>query len=173
MTNPESAPQPTTLNPADPSSLPIVTLDRVVEAMRGHDVTLEPVTGRDDSATANLNGLPCLFAVLDAVVIVRCDVQTDVQFATADAGLFLAANQVNSVSFGARAAITDFDGNLVVRTEREIPCAAGMADVQLSAALKAAVDGVLGAQNAMVASAQEMAKLGSEAAAAATGQDAE
>ena len=48
-----------------------------------------------------------------------------------------------------------------------------MADVQLSAALKAAVDGVLGAQNAMVASAQEMAKLGSEAAAAATGQDAE
>ncbi|MEX3563331.1 YbjN domain-containing protein [Corynebacterium sp. SA-MJD20WY100] len=153
-----------TLNPEDPNSLPIVTLERVIDAMATFDVTLDKIEGRDDSATANLNGLPCLFAVLDSVLIVRCDVQTDAQFSQADAGLFLAANQINSVQMGARAAITDFDDSLVVRTERDIPVAAGMNDTQLAAALKAAVDGVIGAQNAMVAAAEEMAKLGSEAA---------
>lgn len=153
-----------TLNPEDPNSLPIVTLERVIDAMATFDVTLDKIEGRDDSATAHLNGLPCLFAVLDSVLIVRCDVQTDAQFSQADAGLFLAANQINSVQMGARAAITDFDDSLVVRTERDIPVAAGMNDTQLAAALKAAVDGVIGAQNAMVAAAEEMAKLGSEAA---------
>ncbi|MCQ9335770.1 YbjN domain-containing protein [Corynebacterium phoceense] len=153
-----------TLNPEDPNSLPIVTLERVTDAMATFDVTLDKIEGRDDSATANLNGLPCLFAVLDSVLIVRCDVQTDAHFSQADAGLFLAANQINSVQMGARAAITDFDDSLVVRTERDIPVAAGMNDTQLAAALKAAVDGVIGSQNAMVAAAEEMAKLGSEAA---------
>ncbi|MCQ9344643.1 YbjN domain-containing protein [Corynebacterium phoceense] len=152
------------LNPEDPNSLPVVTLERVIDAMATFDVTLDKIEGRDDSATANLNGLPCLFAVLDSVLIVRCDVQTDATFSQADAGLFLAANQINSVQMGARAAITDFDDSLVVRTERDIPVAAGMNDTQLAAALKAAVDGVIGAQNAMVAAAEEMAKLGSEAA---------
>ena len=153
-----------TLNPQDPNSLPIVTLDRVLEAMATFDVTLEPVEGRTDSATANLNGFPYLFAVLDHVVVVRCDVQTDAAFSTADAGLFLAANQINSVSFGARATITDFDDTLVVRTERDIACGAGLTDEQLRAALKDAVDAVMNAQNAMVASAEEMAKLGEKAA---------
>lgn len=160
----------TPLNPNDPNSLPIVTIDRVVETMATFDIVLDKVEGRNDSATANLNGLPCLFAVLDSVVVVRCDVQTDASFSQADAGLFLAANQINSVAFGARAAITDFDDTLVVRTERDIHIAAGMNDEQLRSALKAAVDGVLGAQNAMVASAEEMAKLGSQTASDAAGE---
>ncbi|QPK78207.1 YbjN domain-containing protein [Corynebacterium lizhenjunii] len=158
----------TKLNPQDPHSLEVVTIDRVVDAMATFDVTLDKIEGRDDSATANLNGLPCLFAVLDSVVIVRADVQTDAAYSQADAGLFLAANQINSVALGARAVITDFDDQLVVRTERDISIAAGMTDQQLQAALQAAVDGVLGAQNAMVAAAEEMAKLGSAAAAEAT-----
>ncbi|ACP32765.1 hypothetical protein cauri_1172 [Corynebacterium aurimucosum ATCC 700975] len=152
--------------------MPEVTLDRIIEAMRTFDIELEPVSGRDDAATANLNGLPCMFAVLESVAIVRCDVPTDVNYAKADAGLFLAANQINSVAMGARAVIADFDGMLLVRTEADIPCAAGMTDEQLAAALRASVDGVINAQNAMVAAAEEMAKLGSESAAQA-GEGAE
>ncbi|MFR9832629.1 YbjN domain-containing protein [Corynebacterium striatum] len=143
---------------------PQVDLDRVIEAMKTFDIELTAVEGRDDAATANLNGLPCLFAVLDSVAIVRCDVPTDASYAKADAGLFLAANQINSVALGARAVITEHEGLLVVRTERDIACAAGMSDEQLAASLKVAVDGVIGAQDAMVASAEEMAKLGSETA---------
>ena len=79
------------------------------------------------------------------------------------AGLFLAANQINSVPFGARAVIADHDDMLVVRTERDVPCAAGLSDAQLGPALQAAVDGVLGAQDAMVAAAEEMTKLGEQA----------
>lgn len=160
MTNP-------TTTAEDPHALPEVTLDRIIEAMKTFDIELEPVTGRDDAATANLNGLPCMFAVLESVAIVRCDVPTDVTYAKADAGLFLAANQINSVAMGARAVIADFDGMLLVRTEADIPCAAGMTDEQLAAALRASVDGVINAQNAMVAAAEEMAKLGSESAAQA------
>ena len=155
-------------NPAkDPNALPDVTLDRVIAAMKTFDIEFEPVTGRTDAATANLNGLPCMFAVLDSVAIVRCDVPTDAEYAKADAGLFLAANQINSVAMGASAVITDFDGMLLVRTESDIPCAAGMNDEQLASALRASVDGVINAQNAMVAAAEEMAKLGSESAAQA------
>lgn len=161
MTNPATPPA------EDPHALPEVTLDRIIEAMKTFDIELEPVTGRDDAATANLNGLPCMFAVLESVAIVRCDVPTDVTYAKADAGLFLAANQINSVAMGARAVIADFDGMLLVRTEADIPCAAGMTDEQLAAALRASVDGVINAQNAMVAAAEEMAKLGSESAAQA------
>ena len=158
---------PTTTAAEDPHALPEVTLARIIEAMKTFDIELEPVTGRDDAATANLNGLPCMFAVLESVAIVRCDVPTDVNYAKADAGLFLAANQINSVAMGARAVIADFDGMLLVRTEADLPCAAGMTDEQLAAALRASVDGVINAQNAMVAAAEEMAKLGSESAAQA------
>ena len=55
------------------------------------------------------------------------------------------------------------DGMLLVRTEADIPCAAGMTDEQLAAALRASVDGVINAQNAMVAAAEEMTKLGEQA----------
>lgn len=158
---------PTTTAADDPHALPEVTLARIIEAMKTFDIELEPVTGRDDAATANLNGLPCMFAVLESVAIVRCDVPTDVNYAKADAGLFLAANQINSVAMGARAVIADFDGMLLVRTEADLPCAAGMTDEQLAVALRASVDGVINAQNAMVAAAEEMAKLGSESAAQA------
>ncbi|WP_286955079.1 MULTISPECIES: YbjN domain-containing protein [Corynebacterium] len=152
-------------------TLPVVTLDRVIDAMSTFDVELESTTGSLDAATANLNGLPCMFAVLDSVVIVRCDVPTDASFSAADAGLFLAANQINSVAFGARVVITDHDDMLVVRSERDIPCAAGLSDEQLNSALKAAVDAVIGAQDAMVAAAEEMSKLGSETAAAASANE--
>ena len=146
---------------------PQVTLDRIISAMQTFDIELTKVEGRVDAATANLNGLPCVFAVLDSVAIVRCDVPTDAVYSQADAGLFLAANQINSAAFGARAVISEHENLLVVRTERDIPCAAVLSDDQLTAALKGAVDGVIGAQDAMVASADEMAKLGSETAAQA------
>lgn len=160
--NPEANAIP---NSSEDNNLPAVNIERVIESMKTFDIELTPVEGRDDSATANLNGLPCMFAVLDSVVIVRCDVSTDASFSQADAGLFLAANQINSVSFGARAAIAEHEDQLIVRTERDVPIAAGMNDAQLASALQNAVDGVIGAQNAMVAAAEEMAKAGSDTAA--------
>ncbi|MGV0327119.1 YbjN domain-containing protein [Corynebacterium confusum] len=160
----------TNQNPTD-TALPEVTLERVIDAMRTFEIELEKIEGRDDAATANLNGLPCMFAVLDSVVIVRCDVATDASFSQADAGLFLAANQINSVSFGARVAIAEHEDMLIVRSERDLPVAAGATDGQLTAALQAAVDGVIGAQNAMVSAAEEMAKMGSETAQEAGGDN--
>lgn len=160
----------TNQNPTD-TALPEVTRERVIDAMRTFEIELEKIEGRDDAATANLNGLPCMFAVLDSVVIVRCDVATDASFSQADAGLFLAANQINSVSFGARVAIAEHEDMLIVRSERDLPVAAGATDGQLTAALQAAVDGVIGAQNAMVSAAEEMAKMGSETAQEAGGDN--
>lgn len=150
------------------NALPSVTIERIAEAMKTFDVELD-TTEESTMATCNLNGLPVIFAVLESAVIVRCDVTTDASYSQADAGLFLAAHQINSVLMGARAAIADYEDTLIVRTERDIPCAAGMNDEQLTAAIQAAVDGVIGAQNTMVATAEEMAKLGSQTAADETG----
>lgn len=150
------------------NALPRVTIERVSEAMKSFDVELD-TTEESQMATCNLNGLPVIFAVLESAIIIRCDVATDASYSQADAGLFLAAHQINSVLMGARAAIADYEDTLIVRTEREIPCAAGLNDEQLSSALKAAVDGVIGAQNAMVATAEEMAKMGSQTSADETG----
>ena len=62
------------------NNLPEVDLDRVVAAMGTFDIELTKVEGEIDAATANLNGLPTMFAVLDSVVIVRCDVPTDAAY---------------------------------------------------------------------------------------------
>lgn len=146
------------------NTLPPVDIDRAIAAMTQFDITLEKAQGADSVAMANLNGLNVMFAVLPSVIIVRADVATDVSFANADAGLFLAAGQINTVSFGARAVITEHEDQLIVRTEREFMHLAGMTDEQLAQSLKVAVDGVLAAQDALVAAAEEMSKLGSEAA---------
>ena len=80
-------------NASTENNLPEITLDRVVEAMRSFDIELTKMDSDIEAATANLNGLPTMFAVLDSVVIVRCDVPTDAAYSKADAGLFLAANR--------------------------------------------------------------------------------
>ncbi|WP_018295599.1 YbjN domain-containing protein [Corynebacterium lubricantis] len=132
-----------------------VTLDRIDEAMRGHGIEI----ARDDTRNlgqANINGFNVAFALLSSVVIVRADAATEIPSDDADATFYLAANQVNSASFGARAVIVDKLDNLIVRTERELPLAAGLDDEQLSAALKSAVDAVLATQDAMVAITQNI-----------------
>ena len=134
------------------------TIERVSQAMREFDVELTKVDDKE-IATANLNDTLCTFAVLGSAMVVRSEVATDIDFDKADAGLFLAANQINSTSIGARAVIAEHSGKLLVRTERDIVVAAGISDEQLKASLKAAVDGVIRAQDAMVAAAEEMRKL--------------
>lgn len=119
-----------------------VTIDRIVDAMRGFDVELERHP-ENEVATANLNGLPMTFAVLGSTAIIRADSVTDQVLNDADPTLYLAANQVNCVSFGARATIVDRAETLIVRTERDLPIAAGMTDAQLSATLRDGVDAVL------------------------------
>ena len=76
-------------NASTENNLPEISLDRVIEAMRTFDIELTTMDADIDAATANLNGLPTMFAVLDSVVIVRCDVPTDAAYSKADAGLFL------------------------------------------------------------------------------------
>lgn len=134
------------------------TIERVSQAMREFDVELTKVDDKE-IATANLNDTLCTFAVLGSAMVVRSEVATDIDFDKADAGLFLAANQINSTSIGARAVIAEHSGKLLVRTERDIVVAAGISDEQLKVSLKPAVDGVIRAQDAMVAAAEEMRKL--------------
>ena len=134
------------------------TIERVSQAMREFDVELTKVDDKE-IATANLNDTLCTFAVLGSAMVVRSEVATDIDFDKADAGLFLAANQINSTSIGARAVIAEHSGKLLVRTERDIVVASGISDEQLKVSLKAAVDGVIRAQDAMVAAAEEMRKL--------------
>lgn len=140
------------------TELSAVTIDRLVDAMKGFDVELERV-GDNDVATANLNDLPVTFAVLGSVFIVRADSVTDQTLADSDPTLYLAANQVNSVSFGARATIVDRAENLIVRTERDVAIAAGMNDEQLGTSLRSAVDAVLSTQDAVKAAADDLAEL--------------
>ena len=165
MTNPQNSASETSVD----NALPAVDIDRIIEAMDSFDIKLEKAQGADAVAMANLNGLNIMFALLPSVVIVRADVGTDASFA--NAGLFLAAGQINTVSFGARAVITEHEDQLIVRTEREFTHLAGLNDEQLKQSLKVAVDGVLAAQDALVAAAEEMAKLGSETAQEETGSN--
>lgn len=139
------------------SNATLVTIDRVIKAMADHDVEVaDDPSGR--AAHANVKGYNLLFVLLDSVLIVRADSVTDTPADDPDATLYLAANQVNSSYLDARAIVVNRTENLVVRTESEIQVGAGLADDQLSNALKAAVDGVLATQDAMRALVSEIQK---------------
>ena len=128
------------------TSTPQVTIERIIEQMRGHGIELsDDPTGR--VAHANLNDFHVLFVLLDTVLIVRADAETDVPSDSTDPSLYLAANQTNSSLLGCRAVVANRGETLVVRSESEIHVAAGMTDEQLSSALRRSVDQVLYAQN--------------------------
>lgn len=139
----------------NPSNLTPVGIERIVATMKGFGIELTP-HGQHEVATANLNDYPVTFAVLGSVFIVRADTVTDQTLTDLDPGLYLAANQVNCVSFGARASIVDQAERLIIRTERDVPIAAGLTDTQLEGALRSAVDGVLAAQEGVVSAAQKL-----------------
>ncbi|GAB2509988.1 hypothetical protein CATRI_07045 [Corynebacterium atrinae] len=140
------------------SEIQAVTIDRIVEAMRGFDVELEHHP-ENEVATANLNGLPMTFAVLGSTAIIRADSVTDQVLNDADPTLYLAANQVNCVSFGARATVVDRAETLIVRTERDLSIAAGMTDAQLSASLRDGVDAVLATHDGIKVVAEELSEV--------------
>ncbi|MDO5077524.1 YbjN domain-containing protein [Corynebacterium sp.] len=124
-----------------------VTLDRVRSTMQEFDIELAP---HEEVATANLNGFPVTFAVLNtAVLIVRADHSLEEPVADGNPATFLACNHFNAFNFQCKAVVMDRLENLVVRTECELMVAAGMTDDQLRAALKEAVDNVLQAQEAI------------------------
>src|SRR5699024_12675753 len=112
MTNANNADNASTESSLD-NALPGVDIDRVINAMTQFDITLAKAQGADAVAMANLNSLNMMFAVLPSVIIVRADVGTDASCANADDGLSLAAGQLNTVSFGARAVLTDHDAQLI------------------------------------------------------------
>lgn len=125
-----------------------VTIDRIIDQMRGHGVELaDDPTGR--VAHANLNDFHVLFVLLDTVLIVRADAETDTPADSTDPSLYLAANQTNSSLLGCRAVVANRGETILVRTESEIHVAAGMTDEQLSSALRRATDQVMYAQNTM------------------------
>lgn len=136
-----------------PTPKPIaVTLDRVVAIMRefGIELSVADSQGKNASvASANLNGYPVMFALLDSVLIVRTDKATETTIADGDPRWHLACNQVNCFNFAAKAVVMDRTENAVVRAEKDIPIAAGLNDIQLSAMLKNAIDHVLALQDAV------------------------
>lgn len=136
-----------------PTPKPIaVTLDRVVAIMRefGIELSVADSQGKNASvASANLNGYPVMFALLDSVLIVRTDKATETTIADGDPRWHLACNQVNCFNFAAKAVVMDRTEKAVVRAEKDIPIAAGLNDIQLSAMLKNAIDHVLAIQDAV------------------------
>lgn len=132
-----------------------VTIDRVIAAAAEHGIEVaDDPTGRAGHAV--VNGYNLLFVLLDSVLIARADSQTDTPADSPDATLYLGANQVNSAYLDARALVVNKTENIIVRTENDIPVAAGLTDEQLSTALKRAIDGVLETQAAMVAMVEEI-----------------
>lgn len=139
----------------------LVTIDRVIDTAAELGIELiDAGTGR--SAQANVNDLAVLVVLLDTVLIVRADAAMDTPSSSTDASIYLAANQVNSSYLDAHTVVANRGEHLVVRTEAEICVAAGASDEQLSAALRAAFDGVFTCQNAMLAVAEEMEQLREE-----------
>lgn len=136
----------------------LVTIDRVISAMRDMGIELaDDRSGR--AAHANINDFQVLFVLLDTVLIVRADAATDTPANSTDAVLYLAANQVNSTYLDARAIVVNRGETLIIRTEADISVPAGLSDQQLTSALRAAVDGVLACQDAMVALSEDMETL--------------
>ncbi len=142
-----------------PTPKPIaVTMDRVVSIMKEFGIDLAVADQQGDSAavaSANLNGLQVMFAILDSVLIVRADKQTDTTIADGDPTWHLACNQVNCFNFSAKAVVMDRTEKAVVRSEKDILIAAGLNDIQLSAMLKNAIDHVLAIQDAVEKAAKE------------------
>ncbi len=141
------------MNTEPPTPKPIaVTLDRVVTIMKEFGIDLIVADAQGDSAavaSANLNGYQVMFAILDSVLIIRADKQTDVVVADGNPHWHLACNQVNCFNFSAKAVVLDRTEKVVVRAEKDILIAAGLNDTQLSAMLKNAIDHVLALQDAV------------------------
>lgn len=135
-----------------------VTLDRVVAIMREFGIELAAPDDQGENASvasANLNGYQVMFALLDSVLIVRADKQTETAIADGDPRWHLACNQVNCFNFAAKAVVMDRTEKAVVRSEKDIPTAAGLNDIQLSAMLKNAIDHVLAIQDSVEKAAEE------------------
>ena len=134
-----------------------VTLDRVVAIMREFGIELAAPADQGENASvasANLNGYQVMFALLDSVLIVRADKQTETAIADGDPRWHLASNQVNCFNFAAKAVVMDRTEKAVVRSEKDIPTAAGLNDIQLSAMLKNAIDHVLAIQDSVEKAAE-------------------
>lgn len=132
-----------------------VTIDRIVDAAAQADIGVEAdSTGR--VAQGLHEDLQIMIVLLDSVFIARADSATDTPADTPEATLYLAANEVNSTLVGARAIVGNRSENLIVRTESEVHCAAGMNDPQLRATVTDAVDKVVSAHNAMVVLSEQI-----------------
>lgn len=157
--NPENT--PSVDNGQVPTPKPIaVTLDRVEAIMREFGITLAVSENQGESAavaSANLNGVQVMFALLDSVLIVRADKQTETTVADGDPRWHLACNQVNCFNFSAKAVVMDRTEKAVVRSEKDILIAAGLNDIQLSVMLKNAIDHVLAIQDAVEQAAKDFA----------------
>lgn len=132
-----------------------VTIDRIAAACAAAGIEIAPdATGR--AAHGAHEGLTLLVVLLDSVFIVRADSATDVPTDSPDATFYLAANEVNTAMMGARAVVANKGEVNVIRTESEVPCAAGLTDDQLAFAATAAVASVVEAHNAMVVMCEQV-----------------
>ncbi|ANE04123.1 YbjN domain-containing protein [Corynebacterium crudilactis] len=141
-----------------PKPIP-VTIERISLIMKEFGIDLlvadEQGTG-SQVASANLNGHHVMLAVIGSVLIVRADRPTEMPVADGNPAWHLACNQVNCFNFAAKAVVVDRTENIVVRAEKDVPIAAGLNDIQLSAMLKNAIDHILAIQDAVAKAGQKI-----------------
>lgn len=131
-----------------------VTAERVIDALgsRGIEARAD-ASGRGVHTT--VGDFEVMLVILDSVLIVRTASATDVAPDTSDPKLYLAANQVNAAYPHARCIVVNREETIVLRTEAELPIAAGLDDAQLASALTRAVDAVTRAQDMLKAVAEQ------------------
>ena len=143
-----------------PTPKPIpVTIDRISLIMKefGIDLAIADEQGTGSQvASANLNGHHVMFAVIGSVLIVRADRATEMPVSDGNPAWHLACNQVNCFNFAAKAVVVDRTDNIVIRAEKDVPIAAGLNDIQLSAMLKNAIDHILAIQDAVANAGKEI-----------------
>lgn len=136
-----------------------ITIERVLDIMKEFGINLATSAEQGEKASvasANLNGYPVMFAVLDSVLIVRADKDTTTEVSSGDPRWHLACNQANCFNFSAKAVAVDRGEKVILRAEKDIPIVAGLSDTQLSTMLKIALDNVLGVHKAIEDAATEL-----------------
>ncbi|AWB84082.1 YbjN domain-containing protein [Corynebacterium liangguodongii] len=135
-------------------STDIVTAERVASTLGSHGIeATTDASGRGVHAT--VGDVEVMLVILDSVLIARTASVTEVSSGTPDPKLYLAANQVNAAYPHARCIVVNREENITLRTEAELPIAAGLDGAQLDSALTRAINAVTHAQDMLKAVSEQ------------------
>lgn len=114
-----------------------INLDRVTAAMSAFEITLRVIDPQRGIAMANLNGAEFVFMALPSTLVIRSDRACPTGEIS---GLCIAANSVNNSTVVGSVTVVDRTTPPLLRAEVENPCAAGLTDKQLGAALETSIN---------------------------------